>query len=230
MKDGAGAWPARQRAMERSYDELRRDPAEAARAFGYDYAPLAPFLQGLRGRVLDVGGGLGVTRHWLAAGVRYALAEPSPSWGTPGWEHLAVTFPCLRERPAEVRAVGEALPFADGAFDAVLALWTLNHARAPERMLEEAARVLRPGGRLLLVLEDMEPSWEDLTGKRYPAGAPHARRAALGKLLALVRGWPLQEDHVRIRERDLRRWLSGRFVAVRRDWLGVYLGYEATRA
>jgi hypothetical protein len=45
-----------------------------------------------------------------------------------------------------------------------------------------------------------------------------------------VRPWPLQEDHVRIRERDVRRWLDLRFTGVRREWLGVYLGFTAVRA
>lgn len=216
--------------MERSYDDLRRDPAEAARAFGYDYAPLARHLNGLRGRVLDIGGGLGVTRHWLDPGVRYTLVEPSPSWMAPQWSALATSFPCLLQPPAQARAVGEALPFADRSFDAVLALWVLNHAAAPARMVEEAARVLRPGGKLLVVLEDMEPTWGDLIRGRFPPGVPHGRGAGLRKLATPIRRWPLQDDHVRIRERALRRWLRGRFDGVRREWLGVYLGYEGVRA
>jgi hypothetical protein len=88
--------------METSYDELRRDPVEAARAFGFDYAPLAPVLLALRGRVLDVGGGLGVTRHWLAPGVSYTLVEPSASWKAPGLERSGGGLPV----PARVRGRG----------------------------------------------------------------------------------------------------------------------------
>jgi SAM-dependent methyltransferase len=211
--------------MERSYDDLRRDPAEGARAFGNDYAPLAPVLKALRGRVLDIGGGLGVTRHWLEPGVRYTLVEPSPSWKTPGWDALAAAFPCLRQPLAQARGVGEELPFRGRTFDAVIALWVLNHAADPARMLDEAARVLHPGGKLLLVLEDMEPSWADLRAGHYPPGA-----TVLRKLSTAFRPWPLQEDHLRIREHDLRRWLRGRFVDVRREWLGVYLGYQGVRS
>ena len=213
--------------MEESYDGLRRDPAEAVRAFGLDYAPLAPLLGPLRGRVLDVGGGLGVTRHWLSDDVRYTLVEPSAAWLDPGWGALSSAFPCLRARPTQARAVGESLPFRDAAFDAVLALWVLNHARDPAAAVAEAARVLRPGGVFIAVLEDMEPTWSDLRARRYPAGAPHARGAWLRKA---ARAWPLQDDHVRIRERDLRRWLADRFRDLRRDWIGVYLGFEAVRS
>ena len=43
------------------------------------------------------------------------------------------------------------LPFADGQFDQVLMMHALSYARDPERALAEAARVLRPGGRLAAV-------------------------------------------------------------------------------
>ena len=42
----------------------------------------------------------------------------------------------------------EALPFPDGAFDAALALACLHHIPDPAPALDEAFRVLRPGGRL----------------------------------------------------------------------------------
>jgi SAM-dependent methyltransferase len=41
------------------------------------------------------------------------------------------------------------LPFADGAFDCVLAAWMLFHVPDLDRALAEVARVLRPGGRLV---------------------------------------------------------------------------------
>ena len=42
----------------------------------------------------------------------------------------------------------EALPFADGAFDAVVSNFGIHHIPRPERALAEAFRVLRPGGTL----------------------------------------------------------------------------------
>lgn len=44
------------------------------------------------------------------------------------------------------------LPLPSAAFDACLNLVTLEHVRDPLRVLSELARVLRPGGRILLVV------------------------------------------------------------------------------
>jgi SAM-dependent methyltransferase len=45
----------------------------------------------------------------------------------------------------------ERLPFPAGSFDAAISVVVLEHAREPQRVLAETARVLRPGARLLLV-------------------------------------------------------------------------------
>ncbi len=46
----------------------------------------------------------------------------------------------------------EALPFADGSFDAVTCRYGLMYARDPQRALAEAARVVRPGGRIAFMV------------------------------------------------------------------------------
>ncbi len=43
------------------------------------------------------------------------------------------------------------LPYADGTFDAVVAMWMLYHVPNLDRTLAEARRVLRPGGVLIAV-------------------------------------------------------------------------------
>jgi SAM-dependent methyltransferase len=40
----------------------------------------------------------------------------------------------------------EPLPFEDASFDVVVAAELLEHLREPQRLVDEAARVLRPGG------------------------------------------------------------------------------------
>jgi len=50
---------------------------------------------------------------------------------------------------AQVGDVQE-LPFADGEFDVAIAAWMLYHVPDLERGIAELARVLRPGGRLVV--------------------------------------------------------------------------------
>lgn len=52
---------------------------------------------------------------------------------------------------------GNALPFATGCADCVLLSEVLEHVPHPENLLREAARVLRPGGRVLLTVPFMAP-------------------------------------------------------------------------
>ena len=53
----------------------------------------------------------------------------------------------------------EALPIDDARLDAATLMLVLHHVPEPERALAEVARVLKPGGRLLLV--DMQPHDRD---------------------------------------------------------------------
>jgi SAM-dependent methyltransferase len=53
---------------------------------------------------------------------------------------------------AYVRGTGGALPFGSGAFDAVVVCLVLEHVVDLDSTFDEMARVLRPGGRLVLFL------------------------------------------------------------------------------
>jgi len=43
------------------------------------------------------------------------------------------------------------MPFVDGSLGGVIAIDLLHHVAQPHAFLNEAARVLRPGGRVLLI-------------------------------------------------------------------------------
>jgi SAM-dependent methyltransferase len=89
------------------------------------------------GRGLEIGVGSG--RFAAPLGVEFGI--------DPAAEMLAYAS----SRGVRVaRAVGEALPFAQAAFDYALAVTTLCFVEDPRVMLAEARRVLKPGGALVI--------------------------------------------------------------------------------
>jgi 2-polyprenyl-6-hydroxyphenyl methylase/3-demethylubiquinone-9 3-methyltransferase len=92
-------------------------------------------------QLLDVGCGAGFSSNYLAReGFQVTGIDTSQ-------DSLAVA----RQHDATGRVRYEscdalALPFADGQFDAVCSMDFLEHVDAPERVVAETARVLRPGG------------------------------------------------------------------------------------
>ena len=90
----------------------------------------------LTGRLLDIGCGVKPYRSMLR-GVTCYLGIERP--GT-----------LSRSRVVDAWADALALPFADGSFDSLLCNEVLEHVTDPARLLGEAARVLRPGGVLVL--------------------------------------------------------------------------------
>jgi SAM-dependent methyltransferase len=98
---------------------------------------------GARTRVLDVAAGPGHVAGRAAA--RGAAAT--------GVDLAPAMVALARRRYPEVEfqpATAEALPFPDGAFDAVVCSFGLGHFADPAQALAEAARVLAPRGRVAL--------------------------------------------------------------------------------
>ncbi|MGC8763775.1 MAG: DUF6125 family protein [Acidobacteriota bacterium] len=126
----------------RQYLELGHDRLAAA-AFAAEGAGEGP------GLALDVGTGKGLLAMALARrGFDVVSVDPDPA-------EQEVAFALAREaglqgRIAFERAGAEDLPYAGGSFDVVASLDALHHLPAGGRALEEMARVLRPGGRLVL--------------------------------------------------------------------------------
>ena len=55
-----------------------------------------------------------------------------------------------------VRSVAEVLPFRDASFDLVVCQGSLDHFAQPRLFMSEAARVLAPGGRLVIALANYD--------------------------------------------------------------------------
>jgi len=60
------------------------------------------------------------------------------------------------DRVVLVRGIAESLPYRDGSFDRVICQGALDHFVAPRLFMNEAARVLRPDGRLVLALANYD--------------------------------------------------------------------------
>jgi SAM-dependent methyltransferase len=153
-------------------------------------------LAGRRPRaVLDLGAGDG---RYLAL---FAALLP------PGALLVGCELSHVRARRIEAKgfrvvvAQAEALPFKAGAFDLVTLIEVIEHTLSPGRTLNEASRVLRPGGRLVL------------TTPNYPVKRLYDIRAAVGRRdLRRLRDDPTHLSPLSARR--LERLLADRFESV----------------
>jgi SAM-dependent methyltransferase len=92
---------------------------------------------------------------------------------------------------------GYQLPFADRSFEVVLLIAVLEHTREPWRLLAEAQRVLRPGGRAIMVVpNDVSMSVGRLVLGKFPIRYPdHLTFTTPGKMrLWLSHGFRVCEE------------------------------------
>jgi SAM-dependent methyltransferase len=178
-----------------SYDETRGGE-ERGRRFAVE---LARFLDPTR-LVLEVGVGTGVVALGLSElGYRVAGVDLS-------YPMLAVGR--RRIGPRVVLADARRLPIAGASFDQAYSVWVLHVVGDVRGVLTEVSRVLRAGGRYLVVPAITErpsdpvgrPIW-DMQRSLDPEGirADDERRlASLGADVGLrvveVRSWPLHDD------------------------------------
>jgi ArsR family transcriptional regulator len=153
------------------------------------------------GDVLDVGSGDGAAAAALAPYCRSLTCVDTN-------ERLIGVARERLARHANVRAQvadAHALPFEDAAFDSVLVFHTLTYAENPARVLKECARVLRPGGRLVVLCLD-EHRQSDVTaryGERHPGFSPRSvrgllARAGLTVVSAQVAARELKKPHLQV--------------------------------
>jgi SAM-dependent methyltransferase len=145
------------RAQYESEDNLRARKAAYANAEGDDPREFAfeAVAEANPQRVLEVGGGEGE----LAERIRSELAAE-----VIGIDQSERMVEIQRSKGIDAR-VGDVqdLPFADSAFDVIVAAWMLYHVPDLDRGLAEIARVLKAGGRLVAVtnaVDHLQELWE----------------------------------------------------------------------
>ncbi len=157
-----------------AYDAWRRTPLGALTErleYGLVFET-AGRLDGLR--VLDVGSGDGMFA--IKAAQRGAAAtgvDPDPAT-------LAAAADRARAMGVSLRLGGgraEQLPFADGTFDMVISIAVLCFVADADAAIREMARVLRPGGRLILGELNRWSSWAAIRYAKGLAGSRTWRRA-----------------------------------------------------
>ena len=152
--------------------------------------------------VLEIGYGDGAFMHELAKHASHVYGSDAHARGADVRRRLT----CGGVIPHLVRNASDALPFCNGAFDAVVIVSSLERMRNPAIALREAVRVVRPGGAVVCV------------ASRH---LPWARR--LAALLGTVVDSEVRDGRVRVQaaladralraERSPRPRLAPRFLA-----------------
>jgi len=130
-------------------------------------------------RVLDAGCGTGGLIKWLHAA--------NAGWRCTGLDFMPLACELARERTGAEIVQGSitALPFGDGAFDAVVSADVVCQVEDDARALREFARVTRPGGTVLVNVPAFRWLWsyhDDTceTKHRYTRGELAAKFGAAG--------------------------------------------------
>jgi ArsR family transcriptional regulator len=131
------------------------------------------------GDVLDVGSGDGAAAACLAAQCRSLTCIDTSVRMIDAARERFAKHPNVRAEVADVHD----LPFRAASFDSVVVFHTLVYAEHPGRALEECGRVLRPGGRLVVLSLDQHKQ-HDVTapyGQRHPGFSPRGLRTLLSR-------------------------------------------------
>lgn len=139
----------------------RRAAAAAARDIG--------------GRILEIGVGTGLSFDDYDAATEITGIDVSEPMIARARERLnSGRYPYVRE----LRVMDAShLAFADNSFDCVVAQFVITLVENPERVLSECARVLRPGGQIILVNHLYSERGVAAALERW--AAVHARRLGL---------------------------------------------------
>ena len=190
----AAHWGRRASHFDEDFGHSIRTPAERA---AWDRILDLVLLSRYAQHALDVGCGTGflafelTARGHRAIGVDFAPAMIAEARRKAKARGLIVRFQ---------QADAEQLPFARGRFDLVMSrhlLWTLPH---PEAAIDEWIRVLRPGGRLVVVDGQFDVG---VSAGSSGSARASAEYAAIGDHLPFFGGRPREEIETLLNARGL---------------------------
>lgn len=168
LRDTQGVQFTRQMGIDPAkYADDTLDPRKAE-----DMAAVLAAYTPLEGkRVLEIGTGCGVNH------IVWRRKYGADGWGVEpegdGFESSAAVARMLIEAnaldPARIKdAPGEKLPFPDAHFDIVYSSNVLEHVNDPARVLQEALRVLKPGGVMQIVCPNYLSYFDGHYGAIHP--------------------------------------------------------------
>jgi ubiquinone/menaquinone biosynthesis C-methylase UbiE len=98
-------------------------------------------------KILDIGCGDGVLLSLISNGSLYGV----------DLDQTSLDFASTKVKAKLIQAPATKLPFKDNFFDIVLATEIIEHLTQPEKLIQEAKRVLKAGGRIILTTPVQQP-------------------------------------------------------------------------
>jgi phosphatidylethanolamine/phosphatidyl-N-methylethanolamine N-methyltransferase len=165
------------------------------------------------GRILEVGIGTGLSlEHYRHAKVELTGIDLSAAMlGKAERRRRSGRYPFLR-RLAVMDA--QDLAFEDGAFDCAVAQFVITLVPDPEQVLAECARVVRPGGEVILLSHFAPKRPRAARFERWIARPLHRVGLRPGFPLERLEAWAARDGRLRIAERR-RLGLLGSYTLVR---------------
>jgi len=176
------------------YDRFARPPMPEGYSLWLDLP--------VQGWLLDVGGGTGRISQVLKDKVENIIVGDEVA----GMVRVAISKPGLKV----IQLMGEALPFSAQSIDRVMMVDALHHVGSHRATIRELWRVLKPGGRILIVEPDirtfpvkMIALVEKLTGMRSHF-LPVNR---IVELFGLPDGREGTQPHMQVQQEDHEVWV-----------------------
>jgi SAM-dependent methyltransferase len=207
-----GAWPKTFAPLTAEQERIRDDfmrhwhevlPRRygAIERFNHGF-PAATAFPGIR--TLEIGAGLGEHLH-------HETVEPGSYVAMELREEMGAAI--RREHPGVEVVVGDCqrrLPFDDASFDRVLAIHVLEHLTDLPPALDEAERVLRPGGQFVVVIPCEG-------GMAYSLARRVSVQRIFEKRYGVSYAWCIEREHVNVPSEIISE-IDRRFVIERRQY------------